>query len=64
MGMSEVVMLDMKGHMVVLGMALGTLMVQDIGVCRWAKPSHLQYTVYETGSQVGNLRSRPGEKHS
>jgi len=25
---------------------------------------HLQYTVYETGSQVGNLRSRPGEKHS
>ena len=37
---------------------------QDIGVCRWAKPSHLQYTVYETGSQAGNLRSRPGEKHS
>jgi len=37
---------------------------QDIGVCRWAKPSHLQYTVYETGSQVGNLRSRPGEKYS
>jgi len=28
------------------------------------KPSHLQYTVYETGSQAGNLRSRPGEKHS
>ena len=27
MGMSEVVMLDMKGHMVVLGTALGTLMV-------------------------------------
>jgi len=26
-GMSEVVMLDMKGHMVVLGTALGTLMV-------------------------------------
>ena len=26
---------------------------------RWAKPSHLQYTVYETGSQVGNLRSGP-----
>ena len=24
----------------------------------------LQYTVYETGSQAGNLRSRPGEKHS
>ena len=30
----------------------------------WAKSSHLQYTVYETGSQAGNLRSRPGEKHS
>jgi len=27
MGMSEVVMLAMMGHMVVLGMALGTLMV-------------------------------------
>ena len=27
MGMSEAVMLDMMGHMVVLGMALGTLMV-------------------------------------
>ena len=27
MGMSEVVMLDMKGHMVVLGTALGTLTV-------------------------------------
>ena len=27
MGMSEAVMLDMMGHMVVLGTALGTLMV-------------------------------------
>ena len=56
MGMSEVVMLAMMGHVVVLGTALGT---QDIGVCRWAKLSHLQYTVYETGSQVGNICSRP-----
>jgi len=24
----------------------------------------LGYTVYETGSQVGNIFSRPGEKHS
>ena len=24
----------------------------------------LQYTVYETGCQVGNICSRPGEKHS
>ena len=53
MGMSEVVMLDMMGHMVVLGTAL------DIGVCRWAKFSHLQHTVYEAGSQVGNICSRP-----
>ena len=35
--------------------------LQDIGVCRWAKLSHLQYTVYETGSQVGNICSRSGE---
>ena len=59
MGMSEAVMLDMMGHMVVLGTALGTLMV-----CRWAKLSHIQHTVYETGSQVGNICSRPSEKHS
>ena len=39
MGMSEVVMLDMMGHMVVLGTAL------DIGVCRWAKFSHLQHSL-------------------
>ena len=26
--------------------------------------SYLQYTVYETGSQVGNICSRPSEKHS
>ena len=36
--------------------------LKDIGVCRWAKLSHLQYSVYETGSQVGNICSRPGEK--
>ena len=64
MGMSEVVMLAMMGHIVVSGTALGMLMVPGFGVCRWAKPSHLQYTVYETGSQVGNICSRPGEKHS
>jgi len=38
--MSEAVMLDMMGHMVVLGTA---------------KFSHLQHTVYETGSQVIHL---------
>ena len=64
MGMSEAVMLDMMGHMVVLGTALGTLWFQDIGVCRWAKFSHLQHTVYETGSQVGNIFSWSGEKYS
>ena len=58
MGMSEVVMLDMMGHMVVLGTAL------DTGVCRWAKFSHLQHTVYETGSQAGNICSWSGEKYS
>jgi len=58
MGMSEAVMLDM-GHMVVLGTALRTLMV-----CRGAKLSHLQHTVYETGSQVGNICSWSGEKYS
>jgi len=31
MGMSEAVMLDMMGHMVVMGTALGTLMVKGKG---------------------------------
>ena len=64
MGISEVVILAMMENMVVLGTALGMLMVPGYWSCRWAKPSHLQYTVYEIGSQAGNLRSRPGEKHS
>ena len=34
---------------------------QDIGVCRWVKFSHLQHTVYEAGSQVGNICSWSGE---
>jgi len=36
----------------------------DIGVCRWAKLSHLQHTVYEAGSQVGNICGWPGDKYS
>ena len=62
MGMSEAVMLDMIGHMVVLGTALGTLMVPGYWIL--AKFSHLQHTVYETGSQVGNICSWFGEKYS
>jgi len=38
--------------------------VPGYGVCRWAKFSHLQHTVYETGSQVGNICSWSGEKYS
>jgi len=61
MGISEVVMLPIMGHMVAL--ELGWF--QDIGVCRWAaKFSHLQHTVYEAGSQVGNICGWTGEKYS
>jgi len=31
---------------------------------RWAKLSNLQHTVYEAGSQVGNICGWPGEKYS
>ena len=48
-------MLAPMEHMVVLDTALGTLMVPDTGVCRWAKLSHLQHTAHEAGSLVGNI---------
>jgi len=58
-----IAVLAMMGHMVVLGIALGTRF-QDIRVCIWAKLSHLQHIVYEAGSQVGNICSWPSEKYS
>jgi len=57
-------MLAMMGQVVVLGMALGMLMFQDIGVCRWAKLSHLQYIADEAGIQAGNICGWYGEKYS
>jgi len=46
MGMLEVIVLATMEHMVVMGLELG---IQMAGVGRWAKPSHLQYTVHEAG---------------
>ena len=37
MGMLEVVMLAMMGHMVVLGTALGTLMVGIVELCDYVR---------------------------
>jgi len=47
MGISEVIMYATMERMVVTGLECRRL--QDFGVCRWAKPSHLQYTVHEAG---------------
>ena len=60
MGMSEAVMLDMMGHIVVLGTALGTLMVPGY----WSLQMGCKHTVYETRRQVGNICSWSGEKYS
>jgi len=49
MGMLEVIMLATMERMVVTGLELGMQMAPDFRVCRWAKPSHLQYTVHEAG---------------
>jgi len=46
MGMLEVIVLATMERMVVTGLEIG---MQDFGVCRWAKPSHLQYTIHEAG---------------
>ena len=61
MGISEVVMLAMMGHMVVSDTALGTLMVPGY----WSlQIGHLQHIVSEAGSQVGNICGWPGDKYS
>ena len=64
MGISEVVMLSMMGHMVALDTALGTLIVLGYWSLQWAKLGHLQHIVYEAGSQVGNICGWTGEKYS
>ena len=51
----------MMGHMVVLGTALGTLMVPGYWSLQMTKLSHI---VYEAGIQAGNLCGWPGEKYS
>ena len=51
MGMFEVVMLAIMGHMVVLGMEIGMQMVPGYRVCRWTKLSHLQHFVHTHNTQ-------------
>ena len=65
MGISELVMLDMMGHMVVLGTAVGMLMVPGYWSLQLSKnPSHLQHIIHEAGIQAGNMCGWSGEKYS
>ena len=63
MGMLEVIVLATMERMVVTGLELGMQMAPDFRVCRWAKPSHLQYIVHEQESKLvtyvaGSAKSR------
>ena len=49
MGMLEVIVLATMERMVVTGLQIGIQMAPGFGVCRWVKPSHLQYIVHEAG---------------
>ena len=69
--MLEVLTMAALEYMVVTGLSQECKCFQDFGVCRWVKPSHLQYTVHEAGitylassvkSTVDNIMVRQGDK--
>jgi len=59
MGMLEVIVLATTERMVVTGLEIGMQWLQDFGVCRWAKPSHLQ-----AGIEVGVICNWFCQKYS
>jgi len=65
MGISELVMLTMMGHMVVLGTVLGMLIFPGYWSLQLGKkPSHLQHIVHGAGIQAGNMCGWSGEKYT